>query len=151
MTQIFSKEYLNVVNNRLNQLSPATKSKWGRMNVVQMLTHMNDAFRIALGMKSAVDCSDFFSRNIVFNVAVYVLPVWPRGNATPIEMNMDIGGSKPRDFYTELEFLKKMMEVFNEREEQKFKPHPMFGSLSKKQWKDLLIKHLEHHLKQFGV
>jgi hypothetical protein len=60
-------------------------------------------------------------------------------------------GSTARDFYTELEFLLKMMDVFNEREETKFKPHPMFGNLSKKQWRDLLVKHLNHHLRQFGV
>ena len=136
---------------RLEQLTPDSKARWGKMDVTQMLTHMNDAFRIALGMKPAVDVSNFFSRNITFPVAVYVLPVWPKGEAAPAEMDQQKSGSKPRDFYTELEFLLKMMDVLNEREETKLKPHPLFGQLSKKQWGDLLVKHLNHHLRQFGV
>lgn len=148
---LFSESFLQHTYQRLQYLKPDTTQLWGQMDVVHMLTHMNDAFKIALGMKPAENRSSFFSRHVVFNVAVYVLPFWPKGNATPLEMNMNIGGSKPRDFYTELEFLKKMMDVFNEREEQKLKPHPMFGPLSKRQWRDLLVKHLNHHLKQFGV
>ena len=136
---------------RINRLSPETKALWGTMNVTQMLTHMNDAFRIALGMKPAVDITSFFTRNITFPAAVYVLPFWPKGEATADELDQQKSGSKPRDFYTELEFLLKMMDVFNEREPQKLKPHPMFGALIKKQWRDLLVKHLNHHLRQFGV
>ena len=136
---------------RLDKLTPETKRQWGKMDVTQMLTHMNDAFRISLGMKPAVDRSNFFTHNITFPVATYVLPFWPKGEATADELDQQIAGSKPRDFYTELEFLLKMVDVFNEREEAKFKPHPMFGKLNKKQWRDLLVKHLNHHLKQFGV
>lgn len=136
---------------RINKLTPHTERRWGKMDVTQMLTHMNDAFRIALGMKPAVDTSNFFTHYITFPVAVYVLPFWPKGEATADELDQQKAGSKPRDFYTELEFLLKMIDVFNERESTKLKPHPMFGNLSKKQWKDLLIKHLNHHLNQFGV
>ena len=136
---------------RINKLTPDTKGLWGKMDVSQMLTHMNDAFRIALGMKPAVDTSNFYTHYIMLPVAVYVLPFWPKGEATANELDQQKEGSKPRDFYTELEFLLKMIDVFNERGETKLKPHPMFGKLSKKQWRDLLVKHLNHHLKQFGV
>ncbi|MDB5282047.1 MAG: hypothetical protein JWO06_1122 [Bacteroidota bacterium] len=136
---------------RLNNLTPETKRVWGKMNVVQMLTHMNDAFRISLGMKNAIDTSNFYTNKIMFPVAVYVLPRWPKGEATAPELSQQELGSKPRDFYTEVEFLKTMIDVFNEREESKLKSHPMFGKLSKKQWRDLLVKHLDHHLRQFGV
>jgi Protein of unknown function (DUF1569) len=136
---------------RLNKLTPETKAEWGSMNVTQMLTHMNDAFRICLGMKAAIDKSNFFSRNVTFPVAVYVLPFWPKGEATADELDQQKAEGKPRDFYTELEFLLKMMDVFNEREETKLKPHPMFGKLTKSQWRVLLVKHLHHHLRQFSV
>lgn len=136
---------------RLDKLTPQIKGRWGKMNVEQMLAHMNDAFRISLGMKDAIDKSNFYSRNIMFPAAVYLLPAWPKGEATAPELDQQRQGSKPRDFYTEAEFLKKMLDVFNEREPSKFKPHPMFGKLTKKQWRDLLVKHLNHHLRQFGV
>lgn len=136
---------------RINRLNPESKAKWGTMNVTQMLTHLNDALRIALGMKEAKDRSNFFTRVFLFPLATYILPVWPKNSATAPEMQQGKKGSPPRDFYTEAEFLKKLLDVFNEREEAKLKPHPMFGKLNKKQWRDLLIKHLNHHLNQFGV
>jgi hypothetical protein len=116
-----------------------------------MLSHLNDAFRISLGIKAAEDKSNLFTHYIKFPVAVYILPSWPKQTPTANEMDPLTDGSKPRDFYTEAEFLKKMIDIFNEREPGKIKPHPMFGKLNKKQWRDLFVKHLNHHLKQFGV
>lgn len=136
---------------RLNKLNPESKAQWGSMKVEQMLAHMNDAFKISLGMKEIKDNSNFLWNKIIFPVAVYVLPGFPKGAATAIELDQQKQGTKARDFYTEIEFLKKMLDVFNEREAEKVKPHPMFGKLTKQQWRDLLVKHLNHHLKQFGV
>lgn len=140
-----------VFEKRINQLTPNSKALWGKMNVAEMLAHMNDAFKIALGMKECKDRSNFFTTKIVFPLAVYVLPFFPKNSPTAPEMVSQKKGTPPRDFYTEIEFLKKMIDVFNEREESKLKPHPMFGKLSKQQTHDLLAKHLDHHLKQFGV
>jgi len=136
---------------RLDKLTPETKGLWGKMNVAQMLAHLNDAFRVCLGMKEAKNKSNFIKRKIIFPIGVYVLPAFPKRLKTSWEFDQLRGGSKARDFYTELEFLKKMIDVFNEREESKLKPHPMFGLLSKKHWTNLFVKHLDHHLKQFGV
>ncbi len=136
---------------RIEKLNPDSKALWGKMTVAQMLAHMNDAFRIALGMKAAVDKSNFFWNKIAFPVAVYVLPGFPKNSPTAGELNQLQQGTPARDFYTEAGFAVKMMEVFNERDESKLKPHPMFGKLSKQQWSDLLVKHFDHHLKQFGV
>lgn len=136
---------------RLRQLTPESKPQWGSMRVEQMLAHMNDALKIALGMKEAKDRSNFITRHVVFPVAVYMLPSWPKSAATAPEMAQDKKGTAARDFYTELAFAEKMIEVFSERAENKLKPHPMFGVLSKKQWADLLTKHFDHHLRQFGV
>ncbi len=151
MAGTFDDQFKAAVNQRLDRLTPETKARWGKMNVAQMLAHMNDAFKIALGMKPTVVKSSFYKHNIMFPVAVYVLPFWPKDEATAPELNQLELGTPARDFYTELEFLLKMIDVFNEREEKKLKPHPMFGDLSKKQWHDLLVKHLNHHLTQFGV
>jgi hypothetical protein len=136
---------------RIDKLQPDSKAAWGRLNATSMLSHLNDAFRISLGMRDVKDKSNFFTRYIKFPIAVYVLPAWPKGSRTAAEMNPLQAGSKPRDFYTEAEFLKKMIDIFNERDEAKIKPHPMFGKLNKQQWHDLFVKHIDHHFKQFGV
>jgi len=147
LTPTGKKEILS----RLDRLTENSPRKWGKMKVNEMLAHMNDAIKISLGMKPAIDKSNFFSRNVTFNVGVYVLPVWPHGERTAPELDQQVQGSKARDFYTEQEFVKKMLDIFEEREESKIHPHPMFGQLSKKQWADLLYKHFQHHLRQFGV
>lgn len=148
---MISEAHKQNITSRIERLTPDTKALWGQMTVTQMLTHMNDALRISMGMKEAIDKSNFFWNKIAFPVAVYVLPGFPKNAATASELNQLKDGSKPRDFYTEAEFAKKMLDIFNEREESKLKPHPMFGKLSKQQWADLLVKHFDHHLKQFGV
>jgi len=147
----FTEKQITDFSARLDKLTPESKALWGKMSVTQMLTHLNDAFRLSLGMKEAKDKSNFFWNKVLFPVSIYAMGFFPRNSSAPVEINQQIGGSNPRDFYTELEFLKKMLDVFNEREAEKIKPHPLFGKLSKKQWKDLMVVHLNHHLKQFGV
>ena len=151
MNNILTQEGKQQIISRLDTLTESTERKWGSMKVNEMLAHMNDAHKIALGMKGAGDKSNLYSHYVVFNVAVYLLPQWPQGEKTAPELNQRDKGTKARDFYTELEFLKKMIDIFGEREESKLHPHPMFGKLNKKQWADLLTKHFDHHLRQFGV
>jgi hypothetical protein len=136
---------------RLDKLTESTPRKWGKMKVNEMLAHMNDAIKISLGMKPAIDKSNLFSRYVTFPVGVYVLPCWPRGQPTAPELDQRQEGTSARDFYTESEFTKKMLDIFEEREESKLHPHPLFGALTKKQWACLLKKHFDHHFRQFGV
>lgn len=151
MRNTLTPEGKKAIQGRLEKLTPDTPARWGSMKVNQMLAHMNDAHKIALGMKPAEDRSNFYTHRIMFPVAVYLLPAWPRGEKTAPELDQHRAGTKAKDFYTELEFLYKMMDILEEREESKLHPHPMFGKLSKKQWSDLLYKHFDHHLRQFGV
>jgi hypothetical protein len=30
-------------------------------------------------------------------------------------------------------------------------PHPFFGPMTQQEWETLMWKHLDHHLRQFGV
>lgn len=145
------KQLLQSTIARLDKLSAQNTAQWGSMNPTTMLSHLNDALRIALGMKTYVDTSNWFSKNIVFNVAVYVLPRFPKGHPTAKELAPEKEGSTPKDFFTEREYLKKLMDIFIEREPEKIKGHPLFGNINKQQWADLLVKHFDHHLRQFGV
>ena len=151
MKNTLTPEGKKAIHDRLEKLTPDTPAKWGSMKVNQMLAHMNDAHKIALGMKPAIDKSNFYTNKIMFPVAVYILPFWPKGEKTAPELDQVQEGTKAKDFYTELEFLYKMMDILEEREASKFHPHPMFGKLTKEQWSDLLYKHFDHHLRQFGV
>jgi hypothetical protein len=139
-----------IINTRLETLSEKDTALWGKMNVSEMLAHLNDAVKIALGMKTCEVKATFYSRYIMFPMAVYVLYSWPKGADTAPEMQMEKLGSKPKDFYTELGTLIKLLETLEERESNKLHPHPIFGKLNKSEWIALLKKHIDHHLKQFG-
>ena len=107
----FSADSIQQFTQRIDKLTPQSAGLWGSMNVSQMLAHMNDAFRISLGMKPVVDKSNFFNRYILFPIGIYLVPVWPKGEKTAPELDQQQLGTPPRDFYTEAEFLKKMMDV----------------------------------------
>lgn len=58
-----------------------------------------------------------------------------------------------RDFETEKEKLKQMIVVFQRNGPEKCSshPHPFFGKFTPEQWGIGVYKHLDHHLRQFGV
>ncbi len=136
---------------RLKNLNPESEALWGSMSVEEMLPHMNDSFRIALGMKDVVVKSSFFWSVIAKKAVLYILPSMPRNAATAPELHPRKKGSPARDFHTEQAYLEQMISVFRERESEKLKPHPLFGRMSKKEWSGLLAMHLDHHFRQFGV
>ena len=151
MKNILDKDSQQKIIERLDALNEDTPALWGKMKVNEMLAHLNDAFKIALGMKEAKVNTNFFYRKIVFPIIVYKMKNWKHNLPTAPELTVNKKATPAKDFYTEVTFLKKMLEIFEEREVTKFKPHPLFGDLTKQQWADLLQVHINHHLKQFGV
>ena len=71
---------------RIDALEPDTKAKWGKMNATQMLTHMNDAIRIGLGMKPAEDKSNWVMNKLAYPIVVKLFPAFPRNLLTAPEM-----------------------------------------------------------------
>ena len=49
----------------------------------------------------------------------------------------------------------KLIELINEayshRHKSEWNPHPAFGYFTREQWGQMQYKHLDHHLRQFGV
>lgn len=151
MKNILDSGETAIIQQRMQKLDENSCALWGKMKVNEMLAHLNDSFRITFGMKSYDDKSNFFRNKLVFPVVVYWLKNWPAGLPAPKEIRQQHGGTPAKDFYTEYAYFCKMLEVFQEREETKLQAHPLFGKLSKKQWADLYSRHIDHHLKQFGV
>ena len=135
---------------RIEKLSVAHVGLWGKMNVVEMMAHLNDAFRASMGMKSvrgSVPSWLHWPARLLF---LHCLP-WPPGLPAPPEFQSAKKGSKPKDFDTEKAFLKTMIDIFSERSADKLTPHPIFGKMNKYDYGKLLYKHVDHHLRQFGV
>jgi hypothetical protein len=59
---------------------------------------------------------------------------------------------EPKDFNVEKAALISLLDEFESKKEQEeWKAHPGFGYFTKQQWGQMQYKHLDHHLRQFGV
>ena len=51
--------------NRLDRLRPETRALWGKMNVHQMVCHLNDSLELAMGAKTASEDITFLNRTVL--------------------------------------------------------------------------------------
>jgi len=119
------------------------------MKVAQMLAHCSSFQEIPEG--KAFPPRDGVGRLI----GRFVKPIFyndkppPRNMSTlPTTRIVD-----DRDFETEKEKLKRQIAAFqrNGMEKCSSHPHPFFGKFTPEQWGKGIYKHLDHHLRQFGV
>ena len=73
---------------------------------------------------------------------------WPKGAATPAEMNAELAHFVLTNIENEKTDLLNYLE--NAKGKAQLMPHPFFGKLNRQEWARLIYKHLDHHLKQFG-
>ncbi len=148
---IADEETLAEVASRLSELGPASKRKWGRMTAHQMVCHLADALRIALGDKPAPPRVDTWtSRNVIRRVALYAPLRWPQGIPTVQGIDQAAGeGTTPAVFESDRDALVQMHERL--AAEATDRVHPIFGPLSRAEWLIWAYRHADHHLRQFGA
>ncbi len=136
---------------RLSRLTPESKAVWGKMSVGEMFCHCLDGNKMALGEIPPTDRSNFITRSLVKYLVVYVIPI-PKGAPAAPEINPHKKGTKPLDFEKERGLLIADINNFGNLTAEDLKgKHHVFGKLTYNQWGRLGYKHLDHHLKQFGV
>lgn len=135
---------------RINKLTPETRPLWGRFDVVSMLAHCNEGMRMGTGeLKIAFK----FSPAAVQPLKWLILNVFPlpKGVKTAPELLRDVT-PEAEVFEHERRALIEHISTFCDRPDDKPRPvHPAFGRLSRKAWDALAAKHIDHHLRQFGV
>ena len=135
---------------RLDNLTTDSKPTWGKMNVGQMLSHLVQAGELPF-VTSVPDRSNFMSRNVIKPLVLSVLPI-PKEVKTSAEMDQQQNGRKPVGFESDkASLVESINKVGTLETDQQCLAHPFFGKLSVKQWNRLAHKHIDHHLRQFGV
>jgi hypothetical protein len=132
---------------RINKLTAQTKAQWGKMNVSQMLAHVQMPIRIAFGTHNPK--GSFLLRLIG---PLFKSKLWdakPYKQSLPTDPTFVMTGSE-KDFEKEKAALIHLVNNFNETSIQS-EQHPVFGKLNKHNWSKATWKHLDHHLRQFGV
>ena len=135
---------------RINALTPETQHLWGKMNVAQMLAHCNVAYELVYTDKhpKPKGFQKFMIKLFAKNIVVGPKPYKRNTRTAPMFLIAD-----ERDFEKEkarlIEHLQKTQQLGTAHFDGK-ESHA-FGKLSITEWNTLFSKHLDHHLRQFGV
>lgn len=135
---------------RIEKLQPDSPRRWGKMDVAQMLAHCNVAFELTYGEKEVQYnfLMKLFLKAFVKKQVVGPKPYPRNGQTAPVFVIAD-----ERDFAKEktrlLAYLDRMQAegatAYEGRES------PSFGPMTAEEWSVQFVKHLDHHLQQFGV
>ena len=149
MTSLFDPDARRSILDRLAALQPESPRQWGKMDVAQMMAHCVVPLSIAAG--DGPTKQRWIGRLLTPLIRSAVLGQKPAPRNGPTDPDFKITG--PRDFANEKERLRAAIEAFAGRgpEHVSHRLHPFFGRLSGDEWGVLMHKHLDHHLRQFGV
>ena len=150
MKNIFETEVTQGVIGRIEKLLPNTSAQWGKMNVSQMLAHCNVTYEMVFTdkHKKPNGIMRFILKSFVKNVVVNESPYKPNNKTAPAFIIID-----ERNFELEKKRLIEHLVKTQQLGESHFdnKESLSFGVLNKTEWNNMFYKHLDHHLKQFGV
>lgn len=148
---VFNKAETDWLIVRIEQLRPDSVPLWGKMHVAQMLAHCCVSYEMfyekdkfpkpGLLMK-------FFIKLFVKSLVVGEKPYPKNGRTAPAFLI-----TEEREFREESERLIAYLRKTQQLGEGYFegKESLSFGKLSAAEWNTLFYKHLDHHLRQFGV
>lgn len=148
MGSILNESDRTAICDRVRSLSASSTAQWGRMNVTEMLRHLRLASQMAVGELEVASvnkraCQVFPLKHLI----LYVLP-FPKGAPTAPELHPDAAKS----FEEERAAVLALLERIGAGPRAGTGPaHPLFGTLSWREWGAATYKHSNHHLKQFGA
>ncbi|MFY0713876.1 DUF1569 domain-containing protein [Seonamhaeicola sp. NFXS20] len=150
MKSLFEPEAHKEILNRLKKLKVTTKPQWGSMNASKMVKHCHGPIEVAMG-KTELNANLGFMKKLVFKLfksSLYNDKPWKQGIPTAPEY---VVRDNP-NFKVEKEQLITLINEFHSlKNKTDWIDHPLFGKLTTEQWGQAQYKHLDHHLKQFGV
>ena len=137
---------------RLSRVRIDSARKWGKMSAHQMVCHLCDSFRGPMGQKEMSPMPGMIGRGVVKWIALYAPLPWAHGFKTRPEMDQEIGGTRPTDFATDVQELRRLLEQFTgEPREFAWRPHPIFMEMTDGEWMRWGYLHMDHHFRQFGA
>jgi len=150
MHNIYAPSDAQDIKDRIAQLTPDSPRQWGKMNAAQAMAHCAASMEWAVGDR--IPPRMFFPSLIGRAIKGKVL-----GNDEPFRRNSptspDLLVPDQRKLDVERERLIQLIDRFVSGGPAgcTTHPHSFFGRLTAEQWAILTYKHLDHHLRQFGV
>ena len=150
MRSLASKAHQDSIAKRISTLTTDDRRQWGEMSVEQMVCHLCDVYRIALGAKAVTPATSVFRRTILKWVALGLPMKWPKNIKTRPEVEQGMGGTPPVEFERDRALLVVVFDRFCDPSANLAPTHPFFGPMSREDWLRWGYLHADHHLRQFG-
>jgi hypothetical protein len=149
MKSIFDPADISDLRDRMTRLKPDSRAEWGKMNVGQMLAHVQAPLQVALG---ELKLKRSMAGRLFGSIARKRLAGdQPFGRNLPTDNAFVVSDAREveRERTAVLALLQRLLKIG--KEGLSTEPHPFFGKLTPQEWDNLMWKHLDHHLRQFGV
>ncbi len=146
MKTIFNAADRAALERRVRQPPVGATPAWGKFNCEQMLAHLCDALRMALGELpiESGNAPAFLKWPPVRHAIIHWLP-FPKGAPTAPELLARAAGTHQQEVAELIALIERVVA----NEQGRWAPHPAFGTLTTRTWGALAYKHIDHHLRQF--
>lgn len=133
---------------RINALDAAAARQWGKMDPAQMLCHCARALELATSETPVKQ--KFIGKILAPLVRKSALGEKPFSKNSPTDPALVV--SNEVDFAAEKAHLLALIDRFVQRGPAAAGNvvHVFFGKLTGEEWGELMYKHIDHHLQQFG-
>ena len=150
MKNLFDAAAAEEIKGRLTQLRPDSPRQWGKMSPAQAVAHCAASMEMATGDSRP-------PRMLAGRLLGGLVKPLALGDDKPMKRNaptskvLVITGEPNLD--AERARLRGLIDRFaaGGAAACTTHPHTFFGSLTPEEWAGLMYKHLDHHLRQFGV
>lgn len=149
MRNLFEPSAVVELKERLARLRPDSARQWGKMTPAQAMAHYAAQMEMIFG-------HTFPPRSILGHILgkrakAMILSDEPFPRNMPTDKFFLI--EDDRDLDTERDRVRTLLELFVQGGPGVCTrhPHSFFGSMTPAEWSRLMYRHLDHHLRQFGV
>jgi hypothetical protein len=147
MSSLRNESARNSLIQRLNRLTSAAQPRWGKLNAPRMICHLGDTLAMSLGdIRIPSANKKAFQRFPLKHLILYVFP-FPKN----VPIAPELLASQPTSFDADRKRIIKMIERLAATPRALGPEHPLFGPLTNEEWNVLQRKHIDHHLRQFGL
>jgi len=147
---LFEAVEVEALKARIARLQPTNERQWGLMNAAQAMAHCSAGLETAVGDLTP-------RRALAGRIFGWLVKPLALGNDAPMRRNSPTIKEQrvvdERNLETERERLYRLIDRFVLARPAGCTQHPhaFFGKLTPEEWATLMYKHLDHHLRQFGV
>lgn len=149
MSDLFNADVSPAIISRIRSLSPSSQPLWGKMSVSQMLAHCKVTMQVAVGEKKLKRNFAGVLFGAIAKKKMMGEGYFPQNLPTDKSFKM----TDEKNFEVEKNELITLVDRFIRGGPAGLtkEAHPFFGKMTAEEWSRLSYKHLDHHLRQFGV